>query len=108
MMYLALYLHWQSIRITVTVSLHTNNHPPAQPQPDIAATAIQLGSNVRPNPHLGIGSRIQLPTNHSNEPFKYGVIRWIGEMPQLQGAVAGIELVSDLFPKDWLGRSKLV
>ena len=71
-------------------------HPPAQPQPGVLASTIQPGSNVRPNPHLGIGSRIQLPTNTPNEPFKYGVIRWIGEVPQIQGAVAGIELVSDI------------
>ena len=39
------------------------------------------------------GSRVQIPCNSPGEPFKYGVIRWIGDMPAVQGFVAGIELV---------------
>ncbi len=38
---------------------------------------------------LSIGSKIQL-----SDPPRYGVIRWIGELPRVEGLVAGIELVS--------------
>ena len=80
----------------------SNQQPGAMPsqqfpiQPDIAASTIPPGGSMMPNPNLGIGSRIQLPTLISDKPFKYGVIRWIGDVPQIQGPVAGIELVSDL------------
>ena len=40
--------------------------------------------------HLAVGSRVQIST----EPFRYGVIRWIGRIPPMQGLVAGIEMVS--------------
>lgn len=44
---------------------------------------------------MQIGSRICIPTCSYTEPFKYGVIRWIGEVSITKGAlVAGIELVS--------------
>ena len=49
---------------------------------------------MQPNPSLNVGSRIQVATKQAQEPFKYGVIRWIGEVPQIQGKLAGIELVS--------------
>lgn len=68
---------------------------PQQPsvQPGVVASTSAPGSDAMPNPNLGIGSRIQIATkNTPNEPFKYGVIRWIGEVSQIQGPVAGIEL----------------
>ena len=71
------------------------HQPPAQP--GVVASTVPPGTSAMPNPNLGIGSRIQIPTNTPNDPFKYGVIRWIGEVPQIQGPVAGIELVSDFF-----------
>lgn len=76
------------------------------PQPELAASTIPPGSNVFPDPNLSIGSRIQIPTNTSNEPFKYGVIRWMGEVPQIQGIVAGIELVSE--PYDFFNSHELL
>ncbi len=39
--------------------------------------------------HLSIGSTVQL-----SDPPRYGVIRWIGELPAVQGLIAGVELVS--------------
>lgn len=51
------------------------------------------GSAVHVNPNLTVGSRIQVPTNLPAEPFRYGVIRWIGE----QDMVAGIEMASAQF-----------
>ena len=38
---------------------------------------------------LGIGSCVQI-----SDPPRYGVIRWIGELPPIQGYVAGLELVN--------------
>ena len=38
---------------------------------------------------LDVGSAVQV----SDLP-RYGVIRWIGEVPNIQGYVAGVELVS--------------
>ena len=38
---------------------------------------------------LDVGSAVQI-----SDPPRYGVIRWIGELPNIQGIVAGIELVS--------------
>ena len=41
-----------------------------------------------------IGSKIQIPSTEYDHPMRYGVIRWIGKLPRVQGLVAGIELVS--------------
>ena len=38
---------------------------------------------------LDVGSAVQV-----SDPPRYGVIRWIGELPNIQGYVAGVELVS--------------
>ena len=49
--------------------------PPPQPR-------VQLAE-------LDVGSCVQI-----SDPPQYGVIRWIGELPNIQGYVAGVELVS--------------
>jgi hypothetical protein len=63
-----------------------------------SAATVPPGSSspVNVNPSLTINSRIQIPTASPTEPFKYGVIRWIGEISAVQGLVAGIEMVSSL------------
>jgi len=38
---------------------------------------------------LGIGSTVQM-----SDPPRYGVIKWMGGLPNIQGLVAGVELVS--------------
>ena len=38
---------------------------------------------------LGIGSIVQV-----SDPPRYGVLRWIGELPDVNGATAGVEMVS--------------
>ena len=43
---------------------------------------------------LDIGSTIQIPSTEYGHPMRYGVIRWIGELPGVQGLIAGVELVS--------------
>lgn len=43
---------------------------------------VQLGE-------LGVGSTVQI-----SDPPRYGVIKWLGELPNIQGVVAGVELVS--------------
>jgi len=37
---------------------------------------------------LGVGSTVQI-----SDPPRYGVIKWIGELPNIQGPMAGVELV---------------
>ena len=49
------------------------------PQPQ---QGVQLGE-------LSVGSAVQI-----SDPPRYGVIRWIGELPNIHGYVAGVELVS--------------
>ena len=51
--------------------------------------AKQQGS-PQPFPSLGTGSTVQV-----SDPPRYGVIRWIGMLQSFQGAIAGIELVSN-------------
>ena len=68
-----------------------------QTQENIVATAMPSGSTVHIDHDLTVDSRIQISTHSPAEPFKYGVIRWIGEIPAIQGLVAGIELVSTFF-----------
>ena len=41
---------------------------------------------------LGIGSPVQLKM----DPYRIGVIRWIGTLSEIQGSIAGVELVSDV------------
>ena len=53
-------------------------------------------SQVHQNLH--IGSTVQLTVvssanQDSPPPPQYGVIRWIGKLPDMQGPMAGIELV---------------
>jgi hypothetical protein len=55
---------------------------------------LQVGTQTQTTPTLVEGSRVQIACNSPSEPFKYGVIRWIGDVPAIQGLVAGIELVS--------------
>ena len=57
----------------------------------------QVGTQTQTAHTLVEGSRVQIPCNSPGEPFKYGVIRWIGDVPAILGLVAGIELVSGIF-----------
>ena len=57
--------------------------------PDILASSGEKYSN-----NFDIGSMIQIRLSYENNPWRYGVIRWIGMMPKVAGTVAGIELVS--------------
>ena len=54
---------------------HNGNAPTPQ-------QGVQLGE-------LGVGSAVQV-----SDPPRYGVVRWIGELPNIQGIMAGVELVS--------------
>ena len=84
--------------------LHPSPHPSPQPTPsqhgdphqnqffqDQAPYAF-TGSSQQgelQSGELGIGSTVQI-----SDPPRYGVIKWIGELPNIQGHVAGVELVS--------------
>ena len=66
-------------------------------QQNIIAAATVPSERLSPErvyPNLTVGSRIQLPTHSPTEPFKYGIICWIGEVPPILGLVAGIEMAS--------------
>ena len=69
-------------------------------QKSAAALAKDLGPEVAgqtntkgPIPQLGVGSAVTIP---NISPPMCGIIRWIGTIPQVQGYVAGVELVSHL------------
>ena len=66
-------------------------------QKAVAALAKDLGPEVAgqtnikgPIPQLGVGSTVMIP---NLTPPIYGIIVWIGTIPQVQGYVAGVELV---------------
>ena len=40
---------------------------------------------------FSLGSTVQL----SPDPSRYGVIRWIGTLPGIEGRITGVELVSN-------------
>ena len=91
--------HQHELHPDYSSSVH---HPPAQA--NLVANTVQPGSSapsqvVDLNP--GIGSRIQIPNQSPTEPYRYGVIRWIGEIPAIQGLVAGIEMVSKYYELKW-------
>ena len=73
------------------VALQTR--PPVIEQQNVAAG---LSSPSQPShwQPLDVGSTIQIPSTEYDRPMRYGVIRWIGELPGVQGLIAGIELVS--------------
>ncbi len=60
------------------------------PSPWAYSQAPQPRQDTQPGNHiqLSIGSAVQL-----GDPPTYGVIRWIGDLPGVQGQIAGIELV---------------
>ena len=73
--------------------------PPSSGQPDTTHNHLTEAARNSSTPsssalHLTAGSRVQMPTQSPIEPFRYGVIRWIGTIPPMQGLVAGIEMVS--------------
>ena len=48
---------------------------------------LNAGSLVQPS--LLIGSMVQV-----SDPPRYGVLQWIGELPDMKGVIAGVEMVS--------------
>ena len=68
---------------------HSTNPSQFRGGPDILASSGENHSN-----NFDIGSMVQIQSNDENNPYRYGVIRWIGVMPKVAGRVAGIELVS--------------
>ena len=54
-------------------------------------TSTPVYSVSQENPHqFSIGSTVEL----QSEPPRYGVMKWIGSIPNIQGRIAGVELVS--------------
>ena len=81
-------------------SQHQLAASPSSGQPDTTHNHLTEAARNSSTPsnssavHLTVGSRVQIPTQSPLEPFRYGVIRWIGRIPPMQGLVAGIEMVS--------------
>lgn len=57
-------------------------------QPKATVPELSKVPNCQPHEQFDIWSTIQM-----GEPPHYGVIRWIGELPGVEGLVAGVELV---------------
>ena len=67
--------------------------PPLIDQQHVAAVVSSPSQPSHWQP-LDIGSTIQIPSTEYGHPMRYGVIRWIGELPGVPGLIAGVELVS--------------
>jgi len=65
---------------------HQNQFFPVQTPYAFAGSSQQGEVQIS---ELGVGSTVQI-----SDPPRYGVIKWIGELPNIQGPVAGVELVS--------------
>ena len=75
-------------------------HPPSnahQSTPGPCVVAHTGDATVPAHFNLGVGSTVQLATRGPNSLPRYGVIRWIGTITQVQGQIAGIELVRQYF-----------
>ena len=42
---------------------------------------------------MEVGSFIRIPLYDITNPWRYGTIKWIGNLENIQGKIAGIELV---------------
>ena len=60
------------------------NQPSTQPGHSIAYAG-------HPTPALDLGSAVQLVGDHN----RHGIVRWLGQLAGIQGAIAGVQLVSD-------------
>ena len=58
-----------------------------------AAASTGLYDDPMYDPNLTVGSLVQIPTGVPTYPWRYGTIKWIGLIPNVQGKIAGIELV---------------
>ena len=81
-------------------NVYPRNHPKSQ-APSVSQThrasdepSVLGSSGTGPTYNFYVGSMVQIPSSDEDNPFKYGVIQWIGLIPRMLGRVAGIELVS--------------
>lgn len=68
---------------------HTSQFEDTAQDTLIASTGLQDDSNSS----LSVGSLIQIPSKLQTDPWKFGTIKWIGTIANVQGIIAGIELV---------------
>ncbi len=55
---------------------------------------IMASSGDGPSYSMHVNSMVKIPCTDSNDvPYKYGVVKWIGNFPKITEQVAGIELV---------------
>ena len=67
------------------------NHQHYDTNPRFHTPGVDHDDSV--NPNLTVGSLIQMPSNEPTSPLRYGTIKWIGLISNVQGKIAGIELV---------------
>ena len=66
--------------------------------------AVSQGMNIHSQFALEVGDMAEIPLSDGRST-RYGVIKWIGNLPELNGKlVAGLELVSDPWELFWGGR----
>ena len=68
-----------------------------QKTPRLPVVACTGNATIPAHFDLQVGSTVQLATTDPNTPQRYGVIKWIGSVAQVQGHIAGIELVRHVF-----------
>ena len=71
-------------KVSQTLSSRAIKHTTPSP---LYNRQLNAGSLVQPS--LLIGSMVQV-----SDPPQYGVLRWIGELPDMKGVIAGVEMVS--------------
>ncbi len=55
---------------------------------------IMASSGDEPSYNVHVNSIVQIPCTDNNDvPYRYGVVKWIGNMPKMTEQVAGMELV---------------
>ena len=71
----------------------SHNAEPPQPPPANLPPPNDLPPAPDPHHQFAIGSMVRLDVQRG-EPL-YGVLQWVGTVPDFNGAIAGVELVSD-------------
>lgn len=66
----------------------------SQEEQGVMDTQSSLHANLASSSDLMIESRVQIPTSDPDNPLKFGVIRWIGNVKN-RGLTAGVEMVKN-------------
>ena len=83
------YPHPASSRSSQSADQHSVAAGLGQPAYSQGQHRAYAGPPGQPTPTLEVGSPVQLVQDSS----RHGVVRWLGTLPEIQGAIAGVELV---------------